>query len=82
MYSLERKQQKVANDLQEILGDRYRVYFDDLESGLTRIYYIAKNEQRILTKEVPNTSLHKNINIYDFMLSREQTAELFAKKLL
>lgn len=82
MNSQEREQLKVANDLQEILGERYRVYYDDGESCLTRIYYIARNGLYILVKEVPNSSLHKGINIWDFMLSQEQSYELNAKNLL
>lgn len=72
------KQIKVANKLRMALGDRYIVEFDDCESCLTRVFYKAKNGQRILTKEVLNTEMKEELPITDFKLSREQTMYLVA----
>lgn len=73
---------KVAEKLQEILGGKYTVIFDDCESGLTRVFYKASNGEKILVKEVLNSEIKANIVISEFELSKEKRFELMAKGIL
>lgn len=72
------EQIKIATRLQEVLGSKYIVRFDDCESCLTRVYYKAKNGEMIKTAEVPNTEMHSGLAINDFMLTRDKILELMA----
>lgn len=76
------EQQAVANKLQEILGNKYIVYFDDCESCLTRVFYKASNGEMILVKEVPNEYMKTDISITDFTLPRAKMYELFTRGIL
>ena len=72
------EQIKVANDLQKILGNKYKVRYDDCESCLTRVLYTAKNGETLLVKEVPNTEMKSGLSVTDFELSRDQRMYLLA----
>lgn len=69
---------EAAKKLQKILGDKYEVRFDDCESGLTRIFYKAKNGQMIFIKEVPNGEMKSDLSVTDFALPREKIMMLLA----
>lgn len=71
-------QTKVAYKLQKILGEKYTVLFDDCESGLTRVFYNAKNNKKYLIKEVPNEEMRSSISINDFTISSELASMLLA----
>lgn len=69
---------KNANRLQEMLGSKYVVLYDDCESCVTRVFYVCKDGSRILTSEILNDDLTSDINVYDFELSFEQRMMLIA----
>lgn len=73
------KSVKIANKLQKMLGNKYDVKFDDCESGITRVFYICKNGQKIFVNEIENNKLSECIAINDFTLSKNQILELIAK---
>ena len=78
MTKEEQKQMIIANELQDILGDKYVVRFDDCESCLTRVFYRAKDGPMIFVKEVPNEEMKSGISITSFELSRDQRMYLLA----
>lgn len=75
-----RKEQiKIANFLQEVLGDHYTVRYDDCESGLTRVYYRPLN---IMTAEVPNSEMHAGISTAPYLASKNAIMEALARNLI
>lgn len=54
---------KYANELQNILGEGYKVNYDECESCMTRVYY-----KNILVKEVKNCEMKSGMNISDFVV--------------
>ena len=70
---------KVANWLQETLGDDYEVRYDDCESTLTRVIYKPLNK---VIAEVPNSEMHTGISTAPYIASREDVFKARAMGLL
>ena len=73
------EQIKIANFLQEILGDNYSVRYDDCESGMTRVYF---NPLNIMTAEVPNEEMRDGISTSGFMADRNDIMKALALNLI
>ena len=72
------QEQKIANWIQEVLGEDYEVRYDDCESCLTRIYYTPLQK---MIAEVPNSEMKSGIDATKFEASTADKAEAFARGL-
>ena len=66
---------RVANWLQDVLGNDYTVRYDDCESCLTRVYFKPLGK---VVAEVPNSELHAGISACDYMASYEDRMHAMA----